>query len=259
MTPDRRLPTAPEWFERRRIDDTLTLIREPHTTAIVAANVWHVRGTDRDLFIDCGLGVASLRTAFPDLFERDPILVLTHGHPDHAGSAHEFDSVWAHESEPTSEPYIRSLSVSDFAADAGLDVDAFEGYDTSHLITARPMDDFDPDTHLFRTPEVTRRLSDGDVIDLGSRAFRIVHLPGHTAGSIGLYEPDREELFSGDVVYDDGTPLIDYLPGCSVDAYLASIRRILSLPLTTVHGGHGESFDRPRLKDICRNYLESRQ
>jgi glyoxylase-like metal-dependent hydrolase (beta-lactamase superfamily II) len=51
------------------------------------ANIWHVRERDRDLVADSGLGVASLRHHVPALFERDPVLVVTHAHLDHLAGA----------------------------------------------------------------------------------------------------------------------------------------------------------------------------
>ena len=50
---------------------------------------------------------------------------------------------------------------------------------------------------------MTRRLSDGDILDLGDRQFRVVHLPGHSPGSINLLDVGSDRsLFSGDVVYE---------------------------------------------------------
>ena len=54
---------------------------------LLQANVWLVRGRDRDLLIDSGLGIASLRSALAALALRDPVLVLTHAHLDHMGPA----------------------------------------------------------------------------------------------------------------------------------------------------------------------------
>ena len=66
----------------------------------------------------------------------------------------------------------------------------------------------------------TRLLGDGDVIDLGDRAFEVLHLPGHSPGSIGLWEAATGILFSGDAVYDG--PLLDELDGCDIAAYVAT-------------------------------------
>src|SRR5436309_1538339 len=48
------LQIADRWFERRRIDDDITLLWEPHVVPLLRCNIWHVRGRDRDLLIDTG-------------------------------------------------------------------------------------------------------------------------------------------------------------------------------------------------------------
>ena len=58
---------ADRWFEFRQIDDDITLIWEPHVVPLIRCNIWHVRGRDRDLLIDTGLGMASLKEAARDL------------------------------------------------------------------------------------------------------------------------------------------------------------------------------------------------
>ncbi len=99
----------------------------------------------------------------------------------------------------------------------------------------------------------TRLLDDGDVIDLGDRAFEVLHLPGHSPGSIGLWEAATGTLFSGDAVYDG--PLLDELDGSDIDDYVATMQRLRALPVTVVHGGHEPSFGRQRLLEICDIYL----
>ncbi len=57
------LPIAQEWFDRRSLADGVTLLSERYVDPFARCNVWHVRGRDRDLLIDTGLGVRSLREA----------------------------------------------------------------------------------------------------------------------------------------------------------------------------------------------------
>ena len=104
-----QLPVTAEWFAVTEVGDRITRITEPHVRPLLRANFWHVHGRDRDLIVDCGLGVASVRAALPWLFSHDPVLVLTHAHLDHMGSAHEFDDRWAHPSEPITTPGRGSL------------------------------------------------------------------------------------------------------------------------------------------------------
>ena len=52
-----------------------------------------------------------------------------------------------------------------------------------------------------------RLLAHGDVVDLGDRAFEVIHTPGHSPGGIALYEKKTRHPVSGDIIYDG--PLID--------------------------------------------------
>ena len=47
-------------------------------------------------------------------------------------------------------------------------------------------------------------IADGDVLDLGGRELRIVHLPGHTAGSVAVLDVQNRALISGDPVQEHG-------------------------------------------------------
>ena len=47
-------------------------------------------------------------------------------------------------------------------------------------------------------------VNDGDELDLGERPLRIIHLPGHTEGSIAVLDVDARVLISGDPVQEHG-------------------------------------------------------
>ncbi len=64
---------AEQWFHRKRVDDDITLIFEPHVHPLIRCNVWHLRGRDRDLLVDTALGLASLKEAARDLIDK-PLL-----------------------------------------------------------------------------------------------------------------------------------------------------------------------------------------
>ena len=94
------------------------------------------------------------------------------------------------------------------------------------------------------------------MLDLGNRCFEVLHLPGHSPGSIGLWEESTGTLFSGDAVYDG--PLLDTAADSDIVDYCATMERLLTLPVTVVHGGHDPSFGRDRLHEIARAYLARR-
>lgn len=249
---------ADRWFERRRIDDDITLIWEPYVDPLIRCNIWHVRGRDRDMVIDTGLGIVSLRSAANDIFSKRITAVATHTHYDHIGGMHEFDERVVHESEATimsqglSEMVLR---VGDFSESDRNELQAL-GYAVGgdELISAIPHSDFDIDEHRMQPAPCTLSVSEGDVIDLGDRAFEILHLPGHSPGSIGLWEERTGVLFSGDAIYDG--PLLTNFPGADIDQYVDTMLRLRTLPIRVVHGGHEDSFGKERLYEIADEYLE---
>jgi len=90
------LPIARRWFDLERLSDGITRIWEPHVIRVMQCNIWHVRGRDRDLLIDTGMGIASLHEAAQHLFDKALTAVATHTHLDHVGSLHEFPDPIVH-------------------------------------------------------------------------------------------------------------------------------------------------------------------
>lgn len=122
-----------------------------------------------------------------------------------------------------------------------------------HFLTALPSADFSVDDYTVRSAPLTGTVRDGDIIDLGDRAFEVLHLPGHSPGSIALWESSTKTLFSGDAIYDG--PLLFDLPDSSIIDYVGTLRRLLGLDVTVVHAGHDPSFGRQRLREIAHAYL----
>ena len=70
------------------------------------------------------------------------------------------------------------------------------------LVDAYPYEGFDPVAFRAQRTKPTKLIDEGDVLDLGNCAFEVLHLPGHSPGSIGLWEKNTGTLFSGDAIYD---------------------------------------------------------
>lgn len=249
---------AEKWFEFRRVDDDITLIWEPHVVPLIRCNIWHVRGRDRDLLIDTGLGMASLKAAARHLFEKKLTAVATHAHYDHVGGFHEFEDRTIHRAEAGKAAAGNAASLYGTSReDALLESIRAAGYDVPpELFTALPDDTYDARAYRVLPAPATRIVEEGDVIDIGDRHFEVLHLPGHSPGSIGLWEVKTGILFSGDAIYDG--PLLDELPGSDIPIYIATMKRLRELPVRIVHAGHDPSFGRGRLRELCDAYIAKR-
>lgn len=236
------------WFTTQRIRDDLYCITEPCYCWENRANLWLIKGRDADLLIDTGLGVSSLKRYLAGQLDKPLKVVASHVHFDHSGSCHEFDEVYIHQNEHAalqtgdqrlilSEPRFGFVPDSDFES--------------------LPWEGFSACDYAVRACPQAQALHHGDVIDLGNRAFEVLHLPGHSSGSIGLYDAASQQFFSGDVVYDGN--LLDQLEDSVIDDYLASMERLLQLPADEVRPGHYHSFDRRRLRALVHGYLDSRK
>jgi len=53
------------------------------------------------------------------------------------------------------------------------------------------------------TFKADRKLKGGETLEIGSMIWKIIHIPGHSLGSIALYNPMEKVLIPGDVVYAD--------------------------------------------------------
>ncbi|MFE0384268.1 MBL fold metallo-hydrolase [Streptomyces bungoensis] len=157
-------------------------------------------------------------------------VVVTHFHEDHAGGAGEFAAlsgarVLAHRLDA---PFVRG--------ELPGPAPRFEDWElpihaeaAKHLPAGEPV-----------RPRNVVPLSDGEVLDFGGGA-RVVHVPGHTDGSIALFVPDEGVLFTGDTVAAspvDGS----VMPGVfNLDRprLLDSLHRLAALDADVACFGHG--------------------
>lgn len=158
-------------------------------------------------------------------------IILTHEHFDHVGGAdqlrsHTHAAIAAH--LHTSE-HVKTKS-SPFATLLGMSFTNF----TTNI-----------------------NLHDNDTIQLGDYIYTILHTPGHSNGSICLYQPQKQILFSGDLVFYGGDTGRTDLPGGSVTKIKNSIERLTQLPIKTLYPGHGEivTHDADQHIQKAYNYL----
>ena len=252
-----RMPTAHPWFAIEWLPGDVLRIWEPHVTRLLRANMFLVRGRDRDLLVDAGMGVCSLRAFLAPFLDKPVTHLVTHTHVDHIGSSHEFaDDLVMHPAEAEtlrSPPADLRLSFDGYSADKK-DQLRRSGFDVSGaLIAARPDPGFEPETWTVPGVEPTRLVEDGARIELGGRTFEVIHTPGHSPGSICLWEAEESMLIAGDTLYDG--LLIDTLPDSDPAIYAESMKRLRQLKVAHIHGGHRESFGLEKFRFLIDQYL----
>lgn len=89
-----------------------------------------------------------------------------------------------------------------------------------------------------------RALADGDAIELSGFQLRAVHTPGHASNHLCYLLEEQRLLFTGDHVMQGSTVVIAP-PDGDMQAYFASLERLLALDITAIAPGHGQVIGTP--------------
>ncbi|MBI1416408.1 MAG: MBL fold metallo-hydrolase [Limimaricola sp.] len=234
---------AEDWWRVTQAGDGITLINEPHIKPFYRCNCWHIRGSERDLLIDSGMGVVPLRAWVPLVSEKATLAVASHTHFDHIGCHHEFAERAVHRAEAA---LLAAPTRAAVLADP---------YVTDDIFDTLPPAPYTSAGYEVTPAPATQLLEDGDILSTGDRRFEVVHTPGHSPGGIALWEAATGVLISGDIVYDG--PLIEDTYHADVADYRRSMERLLTLPVRVVHGGHFPSFSGEALRRIITDWLRA--
>ena len=205
------------------VDPGVARIRLPKP----AAHVYVLLG-ERPALVDAGLpdsgpavrdGLRTLGLAPEDV----SLVLLTHEHADHAGGAGAFPNALL----------------------------------AAHPLAASKLRHDDRRaTHAHVSSEPELELYDRSLVHAGGLALRVLHTPGHTSGSVCLYEESRGLLFTGDTAFARGTLTSLFASGSRGD-HVASLKRLLVLPARLLLPGHGQVSEDPR-SDLRRALASAR-
>jgi len=190
-----------------------------------------IKGTRTWVLIDSGMGRGNLKAYISRFTGGKPMIVIfTHNHGDHIGQADQFirDSV----------EYI----------------DAPDRSGLVRLLKSRGV----PDGVIAKN---VVSLHDGERIDIGGRSLTILAVPGHTPGSIVIFDKQTGDLFSGDAFGSNSPTIPDaawmQFDPHSLDGYLArvkSVRAKLGNGVKYIMTGHN---DHPLKGETYLDNLES--
>ena len=160
-------------------------------------------------------------------------IVLTHSHGDHMGSAADLAAA-------TGAPVFAG------AADApvirGDTPDTFRPLTESEraLIASFPPRPAGVEPVPLRHVPVNVELHEGDSLDGWTEPVEVLHVPGHTPGSIAIYLPSSRVLFSGDtVIVRDGRVMLGPF-SLDRDQAIASFHRLAAEDVDTLCVPHGD-------------------
>jgi glyoxylase-like metal-dependent hydrolase (beta-lactamase superfamily II) len=189
-----------------------------------ADNIYLVEGSDKAMLIDNGLGAADLHALIAKLTTKPLVIVITHGHPDHAGSNYQFQEVYIHPADSAAARAFNTL-------------EARSGSSKAMLQGNAPAENELYRGTIYQT--ILLPLYDQQVFDLGARKIQVITTPGHTPGEICLLDIENKLLFTGD---NSNTLVWLFLQNClPLSKYLVSLEKLKSrLPeFTTIFPGHG--------------------
>jgi len=196
-----------DWYGCKRMELVSRVVGPVATNVVILGDP----RTREAIAIDTA--IPSLAFVIDELAARDwtlKLIVSTHGHWDHIG---DNAAVAAHTGAPI--------------AVHPLDRDRLE----------HPGGGMAPFAIPPSIPAVD--LAEGGVIRFGDMRFEVLHTPGHTEGSVCLFERDAGQLLSGDTLFAGGWGRVD-LPGGSATELAASLARLAGIgDSVRVMPGHG--------------------
>ncbi|HEX5505014.1 MAG TPA: MBL fold metallo-hydrolase [Thermomicrobiales bacterium] len=218
-----------------------------------AVNAYLIETADGPALVDTGWWTpeawAALEDALGALGCRPADLsriVLTHGHPDHAGMAARLRDL----SGAPIALHPRDLFM---VAPRRPDQDGARAerlaWLTRHGLPeaeAAALRGASPGMGGRMTPfEPDRALAEGDTLALGAYRFTVLETPGHSPGQVCLYDAERRVLIAADHVLPEISPNVGLMGangGNPLADYLAALARVRDLPVEVALPGHGAPF-----------------
>ena len=192
-----------------QMDEHTWRIEEYNATASVY--MYLLEGEERALLIDTGFGTIPLKQ-ITEAYTQKPIsVILTHGHVDHIGGTSFFENVWIHPADKSvykehGAKEVRSIFV-------------------------------DLEQAWYPVRDSLLEIEENRCVDLGGRPITIIDAPGHTKGSICVYDEKRKWLFTGDT-FCEADVLLQFEHSDTVETFKNTINNLKRIDFTETWPAH---------------------
>lgn len=155
----------------------------PSTTKLVDVSgvaVFLVEGAEKAVLIDTATGAGDLKSYVAALTDKPVEVILTHGHSDHAGGAAGFDKVWLHEDDWDLVKHHATMDMK---------------MDYVRFITGKELS---PKNFVPERTAGYLAIKNGQEFDLGGLTLKMLHVPGHTHGTVCVLLAEERTILFGD-------------------------------------------------------------
>ena len=200
-----------------------------------AVQTYVLVGREKALVLDTAYGFFDLSAAVREITKLPLIVMNSHGHIDHTGSNFYFrEPVYIHEKD---RELYRLHNDPAFHRELEKSLKLFQ-----RIIFWRTLIPEHPEENDEKRVNFSNFLflKERDSFDLGGMHAEIIDIPGHTAGSVAVWIPERKLIFTSDGA-NPGTWL--FLPESEpLSVYRESLRKIEALPFERILTGHTRKF-----------------
>ena len=227
------------WFDCYDIGNDIIAIYEPYQFQEVISYL--IKGKDKALLLDTGLGVGKMKEVVSELWNKDYMVVNSHRHFDHVGGNYEFDEVHIYNHPKMYEGVVNECPKEKWENQFSID----------NVSEASPIKDF-PYFHGF--PKKYICFDEGYVFDLGNRKFKVIHTPGHSDESVMLVNEEEKLLFTGDTFYNATL----YCFEGTFETYIETMKKLSEDYYDyTLITSHNEPYNKGSiLKDVYKGFLK---
>lgn len=174
-------------YEVREIYENTYSIKEEGFEGLDAYMYLFV-GEEKALLFDCGFGIIDLKKIIGEITDKTLICICSHGHHDHIMGVCQLDDCYIHSIDSdvfrlnTCEPVLR-MFVMNNTLTVHKNREGFDEFAEEWVTKSYPLPKF---------------VDDMMEIDLGGRTVKLRLIPGHTQGSLALYDEKYGAAFDSD-------------------------------------------------------------